>query len=207
LLLGPTPLAAQQTLDSVALRESKRCLKEANYWSDKPIDRLALVGDILRRLDHQGWPNKPDIGWSDYDVEIYGSRWSTLQLATVAEDHGHGRYLIRCRLRPRWSFQATVVFWTLAGGELLLLGFLGPRWHWLWLLLLTLPLFAWFLRQDQRKLQNMILVFLDELSKDWNMTRLDSPALSQFAAVSSAPKADEAPKELESAAPRSEKTL
>jgi len=169
LLLGPTPVAAQQTLDSIAVRESKRSLKEASYWTDRPIDRLAFVGDLLRRLDHQGWPNKPDIGWSDYDVEIYGSRWSTLLLVTVAEDHGGGRQVVRCRLRPRWSFQARVAFWALAGFELLLLGFLAPRWHWLWFLLITLPLFAWFLRHDQRALQSMIIVFLDQLASDWKM--------------------------------------
>ena len=34
---------------------------------------------------------------------------------------------------------------------------------WLWLLLLTLPLFAWFLQREKRDLQSMIAVFLDDL--------------------------------------------
>jgi GT2 family glycosyltransferase len=203
LLLGPTPLAAQQTLDSVALREGKRSLREVDYWTDEPVDRLAFVGDILRRLDHQGWPNKPDIGWSDYEVEIYGSRWSTLQLVTVAEEHARGRRLIRCQLRPRWSFQARGIFWACAGFELLLLGFLGPLWHWLWFVLLTLPLFAWFLRHDQRTLQSMILVFLDELAKDWKMTRLHSSAAPHPPAATSAQTVP-SPTELATAAPKPE---
>ena len=76
LALRPTPLAAQQTLDSIALRDSKESLREVQYWAEQRLDRLALVADILRRLDQQGWPNKSDIGWSDYDVEVYDTRWS-----------------------------------------------------------------------------------------------------------------------------------
>jgi glycosyltransferase involved in cell wall biosynthesis len=170
LSLRPTPLATQQTLDSVALREGRRQLDEAGYWAEQRVDRLALVSDILRRLDKLGWPNKTDLGWNEYDVEIYGSRWSNLQLTTAAEDHTYVRQLIRCRLRTRWSLQAKVAFWLLCGFELLICGFVGPWLPWLWLMLLTLPMFAWFLRREQRTLQSMVVVFLDELAKEWKLT-------------------------------------
>ena len=138
------------------------------------MERLDFVADILRRLDRQGWPNKTDIGWSDYDVEIYGNRWSNLQLTTVAEEHPPGKQLIRCRLRARWSLPATLAFWSLCGFELLVLGFAGSwlRW-WLWLLLLIpVPAFFWFLRHEQRNLQSMISVFLDEVAKEWKMIKV-----------------------------------
>ena len=32
--------------------------------------RLAMI----QRLDQQGWPNKPDAGWIDYDVEVNDGR-------------------------------------------------------------------------------------------------------------------------------------
>ncbi len=48
----------------------------------------------------------------------------------------------------------------------------GPHWHWLWLLWLTLPLFVWFIRRQQRNLQSMIVVFLDDLAKEWGLTRV-----------------------------------
>ena len=51
------------------------------------MDRVDFVQRILHRLDQQGWEIKADAGWSDFDVEIFGSRWSHLQLATVAEPH------------------------------------------------------------------------------------------------------------------------
>ena len=127
------------------------------------------------RLDQQGWPNKSDIGWSDYDVEVYDTRWSRLQLATVAEAHPGGKQMIRCRLRARWALRAKVAFWSLCGFEFLVCGFFGPRLPWLWLMLLTLPLFAWFIHRQQRTLQSMIAVLLDELAKEWKLTRVAEP--------------------------------
>jgi len=172
LLPRPAPLAARQTLDSIALRESGQSLNEVNYWGAVRPDRLRNVTEILRRLEQQGWPAKSEPGWTDYDVEIYGSRWNQLQLATVAEDHPEDRSVVRCRLRIRWSLQAKVLVWVLGAFELLLLGFLGHRWPWLWLLLLSLPLFAWFMHRQGRDLQSTIIVFLDQLAKDLNLSKL-----------------------------------
>jgi GT2 family glycosyltransferase len=168
----PTLLAAQHTLDSIALRNSKQSLRQVQYWAEQRLDRLALVADILRRLDQQGWPNKADTGWSDYDVEVYDTRWSRLQLTTVAEEHPEGKQLIRCRLRGRWALRGKLAFWSLCGIELLVCGLVWPRLPWVWLLLLTLPLFAWFLRRQQRNLQSMLVVFLDALASEWHLTKV-----------------------------------
>jgi GT2 family glycosyltransferase len=189
LTLRPTPSAVQQSLDSLGLRDSKTPLREVQYWAEPAVDRLAFVGAVLRRLDQQGWPNKSDIGWSDYDVEVYGNRWSSLQLTTVAEDHPKNKQLLRCRLRARWSLPAKVAFWTLCGFELLVLGFVGAWLPWLWLLLLTLPLFAWFLQREQRNLQALVVVFLDQLAKDWNLHKI-TPSPATTSAKSAAEKPD-----------------
>jgi glycosyltransferase involved in cell wall biosynthesis len=170
----PAPLATQESLDSLALLHSRQPLSEVEYWAEQRVNRLQLVEDMLRRLDQQSWPNRADIGWSEYDVEIYGSRWSNLQLTTVAEDHPPNKQMIRCRLRARWSLPARIAFWSLCGLELLVLGFVGAglRW-WMWLLsLASLALLVWWLRNEQRKLQSMITVFLDGLAKDWKLTKV-----------------------------------
>lgn len=176
LLPRSAPLAARQTLDSIALRDSGQSLDRVDYWSSVPLDRLNYVASILRRLDQQGWLFKSDIGWSDFDVEIYGSHWGQLQLGTVAEDHAQGRHLIRCRLRALWSLEAKVLFWALAGLEVLVLGLLGMRWRWLWLLLLSLPLLAWFLQRQGRNLQSMLVVFLDQLAKESGLVKIQHNA-------------------------------
>jgi GT2 family glycosyltransferase len=172
LMLRPAAMTPQPTLDSLALQAGTQSLLERQYWAERPIDRLAWVADILRRLDQQGWPNKPDIGWSDYDVEIYDTRWSRLQLTTVAEERPQDKQLVRCRLRSRWALRTKVAFWSLCGFELLLCGIVGSRLPWLWGLLATLPLFGWFIRREQRSLQSLVAVFLDDLAKEWNLSRI-----------------------------------
>ena len=172
LLRRSAPLAPQPTLDSMALRASRLSLREVSYWAEQRLDRLAFATAILRRLDQQGWPNKCDIGWSDYDVEVHDSRWSKLQLTTVAEEHSLGKQLIRCRLRARWTLRTRVAFWSLCGLELLICGLVGRGLPWLWSLLLTLPLFVWFIRRQQRNLQSIMVVFLDELAKEWRLAKV-----------------------------------
>lgn len=164
--------APQQNLDSVALRDGRTSLREVAYWAERRVERIPFVSDILRHLDQQGWPNKADIGWSDYDMEVYGSRWTNVQVTTVSEDHLGGKQMLRCRLQPRWSLLAKVSFWALFGAEVLVLGLAGS---WLALLLpilITLPLFAWFLRRQERNAQSVLIVLLDQIAKDWNLLKV-----------------------------------
>jgi glycosyltransferase involved in cell wall biosynthesis len=170
------PLAPKENLDSIALLHSKRSLDEASYWAEQPVERVAVVAEILRRLEQQGWPVRSDIGWSEYDLEVYDTRWSKLQVTTVAEEHSRGRQCVRLRLRPRWSMRASLAFWTLCGLEAILLSWFATAHPWLWLMLLTLPLAYLFVRRENRKLQSVIRVFLDELAKDWNLAKADEPA-------------------------------
>lgn len=168
----PLRLASQESLDSVALFHSRESLKEVQYWMTKRIDRLELVAAIVQQMAERGWPNKSDIGWSDYDVEIYGSRWSHLLLTTVMEDHARDQHLVRCRLRAVWSPQAKAAFWALTGLELLFIGLMGFHRVWPWFILLTLPLFAWFVMREKRKLQSVVMVFLDQLAKARSLTKI-----------------------------------
>jgi hypothetical protein len=171
LALRASPPAARASLDSLALRTSGRPLDEVQYWAAEPVDRLAFVAAILRRLHQQGWANAADSGWSDYDVEIYGSRWNHLQLTTVSEDHPQNRRMIRCRLRTTGSLAARIALGSLLALDLLLIGIFSAWQPWSWALLLTLPLGWWWLRCDQRNLQSITLALLDELARDWHMVK------------------------------------
>ncbi len=170
--LQSAPQATKETLDSVALRGSRHSLGEVCYWGEQSVDRIGFVTSILERLDKQGWPNKSDIGWSEYDLEVLANRWVHLQLTTVAEDHPQGKRMIRCRLRTAWSLQAKVAFWSAFGFELLILGLVGKWLPWLWCLVVSMPLLAWFLVREERNLQSLMVVFLDEVAKEWKLTKV-----------------------------------
>jgi glycosyltransferase involved in cell wall biosynthesis len=170
--LHPALATAPENLDSVSLRDSTERLDVAHYWCQKRSSRLELVGAILQRLDQCGWPNRPDLGWSEFDVEVQGSRWCTVQLATVAEEHSAGAQLLRIRLHARWSLTARTMFWGSLGAELALLGVLwGPSVA-AALALLTAGALAWFLRGQARKMQSLLIVMLDQLAKEHGLVKV-----------------------------------
>jgi GT2 family glycosyltransferase len=172
----PSPLAAGQSLDSLALRGSRQSLSEVHYWSEQRLNRLAFVTSIWERLGQKGWAGKSDAGWNEYDVEVCGSRWCQLQLTTVTEDYPENRQRIRCRLRTAWSLVSRIVFWSLLGLELLVIGLMRGWRPWSWLLLLTLPVAVWFLWFDQRNLRSVVTVFLDELAREKGLTKIPTQA-------------------------------
>lgn len=172
--LSPAPARAPRpSLESEALARGRLPLDETCYWSERPVDRVAFVTELAARLDASGWPNKADIGWSEFDVELFGTRWSSVQLTTAVEDHARGRRLLRVRLRPRWSLETRVSLASLLGAELLALGLLHELTPWRWLLLLSLLPVVWLLRRQARALQAMAVVFLDETAKHWGLAKME----------------------------------
>ena len=171
---APTSRIARRENLQTALRDSEQQdFSVAEYWNERGVQRTDFLGAIIERLDRYGWQHKVDAGWNEYDVQISGSAWSVLQLVTVSEAVGHGKWLLRCALRPSWTLFAKAFFWTMLGAELLVIGFLGREHSWPYLLLLTLPLFAWFLAKDQRDLQRLIAVFIDELASELKLKKIE----------------------------------
>lgn len=165
LSVRPTPPAAYESLESIQLKDQQVDTGRVEYWSDVWTDRLDFVRNILMRLEEQGWQFKTDTGWSEFDVEIFGNRWTNLQLTTVAEPHCGEKQMFRCRLRTSWSLPAKVAFWSAFGFEMLIIGIVGNELPWLWLLLLIQPVFVWFFEREQRDLQRIMVVLLDDVAK------------------------------------------
>jgi GT2 family glycosyltransferase len=170
---GPTPKKAVESLHSLSLQDRPAALDLVEYWSNAPMDRLEFVHRILERLDRDGWETKPDTGWNDFDVEILGSRWSHLQLATVVEPHAQGKYMVRCRLRAAWSLSAKVALWSMLGFELVVIGFVWHALWWIWFLVLTVPAFAWFVHRNRGDMQRLISVVLDDIALKNGMIKLN----------------------------------
>lgn len=166
------PTAARARLDSLSPSATgKTAVQELHYWSEGGHDRLRFLGSIIAALEEQGWPIKVDAGWSDHDVEVFGNRWSRLQLVTAAEHYSSGRTMYCCRLRTAWSLLAKVTFVTVLGLELLVIGTLASIHPWIWMLLLTLPMLAWFIEQQKHDVQALIAVFLDEVARNLKLVK------------------------------------
>jgi hypothetical protein len=135
-----------------------------------------LVSTIMDHLDRQGWTSKADGGWDEFDLEIYGNRWSRLRLTTVEELLPDHQRVFHCRLHPEWSLTALIMFWGTFAVQLLLIGFTASREPWIWMILLSLPLLGWFFEAENRHLQRLIAAFLDHLTPHCPITRLDTPA-------------------------------
>jgi hypothetical protein len=186
LLLRAPATPARPTFDSASLEHGEYALNRVEYWCERRMERVDFVAAMLEALNRQAWPHRSDIGWSEYDVELYGNRWSHVQITTVTEDHPNNRQLLRCRLRANWSLQARVAFWTLAAVDLLLFGFLHSWSNWLGLILITLPLFAYFLQRQKRNQQSLVVVFLDQLAEQWKLIKIPAGFAAKRAAQKSA---------------------
>lgn len=165
-----TPLSARETLESLSLEWQDGGHDVLRYWSDGRMDRTQFLKRVLERLDERAWPNKPDGGWSRYDIEIYGSRWARLRLVTAVECLTNGTQVMRCRVDGTWSFLARAAVSSLAGLLLLVIGFLGGGWW--WALMLVLPLIAWWIQSAKRHLTRLIVSFLDERAKEFGWVKL-----------------------------------
>jgi hypothetical protein len=173
LMLEQTPLSAHETLDTLDLKRRRDDRFElAGYWADYPMDRMEFLGAILRELDKQGWQNKTDNGWSEFDVEIYGSRWCHLRLITATEHHQGGKCLVRCRLDTGWSLLGRIAFWVAFGLTLMIsttVGMLFPWLHFVWLSPLWL---GWMLQTQQRDFRRILTVLLDEAAAQFHLTKV-----------------------------------
>ena len=173
LMLQQTPLSAHETLDTLDLKRRRDDRFElAGYWADYPLDRMELLGAILRELDKQGWQNKTDNGWSEFDVEIYGSRWCSLRLITATEHHQGGKQMVRCRMNTGWSLLGRITFWAAFGLTLMIsatVGQLIPWLHFVWVLPLWL---GWMLQTQQRDFRRILTVLLDEVADKFHLTKV-----------------------------------
>jgi glycosyltransferase involved in cell wall biosynthesis len=171
--LRQTPLSAHETLDSLDVRKKGEDFSEVGYWTEQPMGRFEFLQRVLKQLDADGWANKTDAGWSDYDVEIYGSRWCSLRLITIAETLERGHQVIRCRLHTTWSLLATVAFCSALAFELLVIGFLAESMWWIAFLLVSMIGLLWLQRHEQRSLQRITAVFLDRVAKQMGLVKIE----------------------------------
>jgi GT2 family glycosyltransferase len=153
LRLSPLPVPIQS---DPKLEDGSEPPTQLFYWSRKGVDRFAFLARIISRLEALNWQMELDSGWGNSDLEVIRNRWTSLKLTTVNEYLGAEKIFLRCRLQARWSIVAKFLLVGLLVVELLAIHFLAPFQPWCWMLLLTLPILAWFF-DDERRYHQLLL--------------------------------------------------
>ena len=168
---GKTPAGVpEEKILPIAIDYSR--LGQRYYWSKGDVDRYTFLGKVIERLRRHQWFHNADTGWTDHDIDIVGNRWSHLRLTTVSEELAEGRKNFRCRLLASWTLSAKVIFCCLSVSEVVSIHFAAPFYPFVWLILLTLPVFGWFLEEERRKLQYSIASMLDDVAIQQQMVIL-----------------------------------
>ena len=71
----------------------------SQHWNETGQGREQLLTEVFSLLENEGWSYSTDTGWKDWDVQIYGNQFWSIQLSTVTEYHGGPKCLTRVRLR------------------------------------------------------------------------------------------------------------
>lgn len=97
-----TPLAVISTPESgiPPVNRRGRASKMA-FWNEEGHGRERLLTEVVATLESEGWRYSQDTGWKDWDVQIYGNQFWSVQVRTVTEYHGGPKCLTRVMLRRR----------------------------------------------------------------------------------------------------------
>ncbi|MCG3147250.1 MAG: hypothetical protein PCFJNLEI_00689 [Verrucomicrobiae bacterium] len=109
---GETPTDARSKVRELArVYEGIGSRHTVNYWNEAGLERFEFLGKLMEHLDRDHWQASADSGWDEYDVTIFGDRFTKVIVNTVAENHGGNKRLLRARLSAGWTLLGKVFFW------------------------------------------------------------------------------------------------
>ncbi len=164
-------LASQENLESLSREQKGNPPSEMSYCAPYGYARTQFLERTLEMLAEKGWSHRTDPGWGGFDFEVYGDRFTRLQITTVSEERGETNRMVRCRLRGASTLAGRTAFGTLLALQLLSIGLLQQRTPWVWLLLITLPLLFWYWKRQQETLVRLVGVFLDGVAEHEGLTK------------------------------------
>ncbi len=162
----PSVIATQEKNFSPSrLRNASNLL----FWNEEGRGREAILPEIIKSLEEEGWSYSIDTGWKDWDLKMYGSIWWGVALRSVTEYHGGPKCLTRVRLR---ATMAATTFWVnaVAIGLLLYREFVDTS-NDLWLQIPYL-IFVAYLMNHARLLKRRVAQLVEAAAKRIHLTRL-----------------------------------
>ena len=76
-------------------------ISKLDFWNEAAKGREDLLTETFALLETEGWRYSADTGWKEWDIQIYGNQFWTVQVRTVTEYHGGPKSLTRVRLQYR----------------------------------------------------------------------------------------------------------
>lgn len=73
--------------------------RRLNFWNETGQGRERLLSEVFALLEREGWRYSADTGWKNWDLQVYGNRFWSVQAATVTEYHGGPKCLTRVDLK------------------------------------------------------------------------------------------------------------
>jgi glycosyltransferase involved in cell wall biosynthesis len=184
---GETSAQARAAAKSAALPYDKITDPHTvHYWNEKGIERFAFLDRLTALLDRDGWQAVTDSGWDEFDVTLYGDRFTKTVIRTVAENHGGEKRLLRGLLTGKWTLYGRASLF-LVGGIMVLtsrvlwmvLLNLDTAWWVLWMAvslpLLLIPLWAWHLNRRTRRTLRLTTALFDSAAQELNLIKLEAP--------------------------------
>ena len=161
------------SLEAVALRRSRVRLDRVDLWSERPVERLALLQSLMAWLEGRGWPLRPDTGWCPFDFEVADPPWVLVRVTTALEAHPGGKRRLRLRLR---AVPSLGMWWGTAFAGLLGLAGIGLVKPSLYAAAATvagvLTIAGWWFRVQARRACSRLAVALDEFARTHELIRL-----------------------------------
>src|SRR4029077_11377637 len=106
-----TPVAAREAVRLLAGQyEGLGSVHTLNYWNEKSIERFTFLEALLEVLDRDQWQSRADSGSGEFDVTIYGDRFSKVLVKTVSQNHGGEKRFFRARLDGGWTLLGKMSF-------------------------------------------------------------------------------------------------
>ena len=171
LFLRLAPLARRETLESLSRSGTDAGPHDLVYQDPPGRGREAFLQGLLGQLDQDAWLSRVDAGWGSFDIEVYGSRWSKLQLPTGSEHTAERGARVRGRLRTRWTLPARLSLGVLSGLALLAAAWFRHHGLAAWLIFLGPAALAVWFQRDQQGLRRVFAAFLDEAVRTQGFVR------------------------------------
>jgi len=92
-------------------------LAKLDFWNEQGHGREQLLTEVFALLEAEDWRYSTDTGWKDWDVQIYGNQFWSIQMKSVTEYHGGPKCLTRVQLH----YNAVAATWLLNAVALLIL--------------------------------------------------------------------------------------